>query len=66
VLTWTGISIAPGAAWEQTVVVTVTFGYEGTLTNVVQVTTAEGATGYSEISGDVAKYSVYLPVMRRE
>jgi uncharacterized repeat protein (TIGR01451 family) len=66
VLTWTGISVAPGEAWEQTVVVTVAFGYEGMLTNAVQVTTEEGATGYSEISSDVVKYSVYLPVVRRE
>jgi hypothetical protein len=66
VLTWTGISVAPGDIWEQAVVVTVTFGYEGPLTNVVQVTAEEGAKGYSEISSTVVKYSVYLPVVRRE
>jgi uncharacterized repeat protein (TIGR01451 family) len=66
VLTWTGVSVAPGEVWEQAVVVTVAFGYEGALTNVVQVTTEEGAMGYSEISSDVVKYSVYLPVVRRK
>jgi uncharacterized repeat protein (TIGR01451 family) len=66
VLTWTGVSVALGESWEQTVGVTVAFGYEGALTNVVQVTTEEGATGYSEISSDVVKYSIYLPLVRRE
>jgi thermitase len=43
--TWTPTIAASGPAWEQTLVVTVEVGYAGPLTNVVQVTTAEGATG---------------------
>jgi uncharacterized repeat protein (TIGR01451 family) len=66
VLTWMAVSIAPGDAWQQVVPATVTFGYKGELTNTVQVATAEGATGYSEISCDVIKYSVYLPLVGRE
>ncbi len=49
VLTWTPVVIPPSGGWTRTVVVTVEVGYEGILTNVVQVTTEEGATGvYTE------------------
>jgi serine protease AprX len=49
VLTWTLDAFAPGAVWAETVVVTVAADYAGSLTNVAQVTTAEGATGiYTE------------------
>jgi uncharacterized repeat protein (TIGR01451 family) len=42
---------APGGIWTETVVVTVEIGYAGPLTNVVHVTTEEGATGvYTETS----------------
>jgi uncharacterized repeat protein (TIGR01451 family) len=44
-LTWTPGVIVPGAVWTGTVVVDVEAGYTGTLTNVIQVTTGEGATG---------------------
>ncbi|MEJ2558365.1 MAG: PKD domain-containing protein, partial [Anaerolineae bacterium] len=44
-LTWTPGIITPDAVWTQTVVVDVEAGYTGTLTNVIQVTTKEGATG---------------------
>jgi uncharacterized repeat protein (TIGR01451 family) len=48
-LTWTPTITAPGGTWEGTVVVTVGMGYAGPLTNVVQVTTEEGASGtYTE------------------
>jgi uncharacterized repeat protein (TIGR01451 family) len=49
---WTSQAItAPGGIWEQTVVVTVDVGYTGLLTNVVHVTTEEGASGtYTETS----------------
>jgi len=51
ILTWTPVTITTGGVWMQTVVVTAKIGYSGTLTNVVQVTTAEGATGiYTETS----------------
>ncbi len=45
VLTWTPDPITPGGVWTETVVVTLEIGYAGSLTNVVQVTTEEGATG---------------------
>jgi uncharacterized repeat protein (TIGR01451 family) len=45
VLTWTKTITAPGGVWEESVVITVETGYAGPLTNVVQVTTEEGATG---------------------
>jgi uncharacterized repeat protein (TIGR01451 family) len=49
--TWTPVITAPGGVWTRTVVVTVEMGYAGTLTNVVKVTTDEGATGiYTETS----------------
>ena len=44
-LTWTVPTLAPGAVWTQTVVVVVDATYSGTLTNLVEVTTAEGASG---------------------
>jgi uncharacterized repeat protein (TIGR01451 family) len=45
VLTWTPAAIVPGGIWTKAVVVTAVMGYAGPLTNVVEVTTAEGATG---------------------
>jgi hypothetical protein len=45
VLTWTPPSIPPGDTWTETVAVTVEVGYGGLLTNVVRVSTKEGATG---------------------
>jgi len=44
-LTWSPIITAPGGTWEGTLAVTVEEGYAGTLTNVVRITTLEGATG---------------------
>jgi uncharacterized repeat protein (TIGR01451 family) len=44
-LAWTPGIITPDAVWTQTVVVDVEAGYTGTLTNVIQATTGEGATG---------------------
>ncbi len=43
--TWTPTIVACGGVWTETVVVTVEMGYAGPLSNVVQVTTGEGATG---------------------
>ena len=45
VLTWTPTITAPGGVWRETVTVTVEMSYLGLLTNVVRVTTEEGATG---------------------
>ncbi len=51
-LTWTASLPAPGRVWSQTVMVTVPWGYSGTLTNVLQATTEEGASGiYTETTG---------------
>jgi len=57
VLTWTPIIPALGGVWTETVVVTVEVGYEGTLTNVVRVTGAEGAAGiYTETTRALAPH----------
>lgn len=49
--TWTPNPIAPHGVWTQRVAVTVKMGYSGTLTNVVQATTEEGAMStYTETS----------------
>ncbi len=45
VLTWVATIPAPKGVWVQMIPVTVEMGYAGSLTNVVQVTTQEGATG---------------------
>jgi uncharacterized repeat protein (TIGR01451 family) len=61
-LTWTPPSLAPGTIWTQTVVVTAEVGYAGTLTNVVQVTTVEGAAGvYTETAVAVLAGDIYEP-----
>jgi uncharacterized repeat protein (TIGR01451 family) len=50
-LTWGPVSITPHDTWTKTVVVTVENEYSGTLVNVVQVNTVEGATDiYTETS----------------
>jgi uncharacterized repeat protein (TIGR01451 family) len=50
-LVWTPVITTPHGVWVRTVVVTVELGYAGSLTNVVQVTTDEGAMGvYTETS----------------
>jgi uncharacterized repeat protein (TIGR01451 family) len=55
VLTWTTDITAPDGVWTEQVVVTVEMGYAGALTNVIEVTTDEGATGvYTETSLSLA------------
>ena len=50
-LTWTPDAIAPGGVWTEQFSVTVEMGYARPLTNVVEVTTEEGAAGvYTETS----------------
>jgi uncharacterized repeat protein (TIGR01451 family) len=44
-VTWTAIITAPSGLWTGTILVTVDEGYAGPLTNLVEVTTKEGATG---------------------
>ncbi len=63
VLTWTPTITAPGGIWAQTVVVTVETGYAGPLTNVVQVTTEEGATGTDSVTVSASRYRIYLPAV---
>ena len=63
ILTWTPTITVPGGIWERTVVVTVETGYSGALVNTVQVTTEEGATGFSSIVTNGVK--VYLPSVMR-
>jgi len=54
-LVWSPITVASGNLWTGTVVVTVEMDYIGPLTNVVSVTTEEGATGvYTETSTVIA------------
>jgi uncharacterized repeat protein (TIGR01451 family) len=62
-LTWTPPVICPGAPWTQTVVVTVEMGYEGPLTNRVEVTTREGAAGEASATVYVEVRRIYLPVV---
>jgi uncharacterized repeat protein (TIGR01451 family) len=48
---WRPTIAAAGGVWSQDIIVTVEEGYSGPLTNLVQVTTAEGASGeYTEVS----------------
>jgi len=62
--TWAPVITAPGGVWMETVVVTVDLGYVGPLTNVVEVTTLEGAEGgYSVVVG--AGWYLYMPLVLR-
>lgn len=63
VLTFTGTITAPGGMWAQQIAVTVDMGYTGPLTNMVQVTTEEGAASLDSIVVNVSGYSVYLPLV---
>ena len=64
ILTWTPTITAPGGVWTETVIVTVEEDYEGPLTNLVEVTTEEGATGNACVI--VNPYKVYLPLVMRQ
>lgn len=44
-LTWATVITAPGGVWTQQVIATMTQGYAGQLTNIVQVATQEGVSG---------------------
>ena len=44
-IVWSPVLLDPGEVWAETVVVTVTEGYAGPLTNTLQVTTEEGPGG---------------------
>jgi uncharacterized repeat protein (TIGR01451 family) len=61
--TWMLDNLAPGNVWTRPVVVTVTLGYNGTLTNHVQVATQEGATGERLVIVNAIGYRTYLPLV---
>jgi len=63
-LTWTTF-IPISGTWTETVVVTTEPGYAGWLTNVVQVTTIEGAMGADSITVYAGSYRIYLPLVLR-
>jgi uncharacterized repeat protein (TIGR01451 family) len=65
VLTWTATITAPGGIWMQPVIVTVTRGYSGTLTNHVQVTSQEGAAGEAQVTVNAIGYQIFLPLVLR-
>jgi uncharacterized repeat protein (TIGR01451 family) len=62
--TWTPVITEPGGVWMETVVVTVDLDYVGPLTNVVEVTTLEGAAGSDSVVSKAGWYC-YLPLMLR-
>jgi uncharacterized repeat protein (TIGR01451 family) len=69
VLTWTTL-ILPGQGWTQTVVVTSSAVYSGTLTNTLTVTTEEGASGtatalVTALAPTPPEYRQYLPLVIR-
>jgi uncharacterized repeat protein (TIGR01451 family) len=63
VRTWPALIPAPGGVWVQQIVVTAEMGYSGTLTNVVWVTTGQGATGVYVETSTAVGYRIYLPVI---
>lgn len=66
IVSWTGQVIEPGPAnaWMDSITVTVEPGYNGLLTNTVEVTTAEDdETGATELV--IGCYAVYLPLILR-
>jgi uncharacterized repeat protein (TIGR01451 family) len=65
IITWTSVITGPGGIWVETMVVTVTRGYSGTLTNRVQVATQEGATGEAEVITNAFGYQIYLPLVMK-
>jgi hypothetical protein len=57
--TWMSVIPAPGGVWSQAVIVTVEVGHSGTLTNWLQVTTAEGAVGMTNVTVNAYGYRAY-------
>lgn len=68
VLTWTPTIPAPHGVWTETVVVTTETGFEGSLTNVLEVVTREGIkerlTTVSTVS--TPRKRVFLPLLLRD
>lgn len=65
VITWTPVLTASGSVWSDTVVVTVNWGYDGPLTNVVEVTTQRWAAGTDSVTVTVTINKLYLPLLFR-
>jgi len=65
-LTWRPIITAPAGVWTETVVVTIEKDYMGLLTNVVEVSSVEGATSAYTKTITVYKPWVYLPIIHRQ
>jgi uncharacterized repeat protein (TIGR01451 family) len=68
VLAWTATIPASSGVWATTVGVTAERGYTGVLTNVVQVVTAEGASGQRVTVSTVAppRTTLLLPLLLRQ
>jgi uncharacterized repeat protein (TIGR01451 family) len=62
---WTDVTTAPDGVWRGTIVVTVNKGYVGPLTNLVEVTTKEGAAGEGSVTVNAGR-PIYLPLVMRE
>ncbi|MCJ7741045.1 DUF11 domain-containing protein, partial [Candidatus Microgenomates bacterium] len=70
-LNWSLTDLTPNDVWIKTVVVTAEMGYVGPLTNVVQVTTLEGATGIVAVTTQVVepprpRYRLNLPIVMQD
>jgi uncharacterized repeat protein (TIGR01451 family) len=74
-ITWTANITTPGGVWMEQLLVTVTEGYSGTLTNTVRVATTEGATGVYTATSQArtkppgskpSEYLIYLPLVLRD
>ena len=63
-VTWTAVITAPGGTWTGMVLVTVDEDYVGPLTNLVEVTTDEGAIGEASVTVSTGS-TVYLPLVVR-
>jgi uncharacterized repeat protein (TIGR01451 family) len=62
-ITWTTNITAPGGVWSETVVVAVAADYVGPLTNVVEITTDQGAAGETSVTVRAGETILYLPVL---
>jgi hypothetical protein len=63
-LVWTPLIPAGGGVWAQPIVVTVEQGYAGSLTNLMEVTSQEGARGADHATVSVLD-RIYLPLVLR-
>jgi uncharacterized repeat protein (TIGR01451 family) len=63
VMTWTA-EIVPDSTWERSITVTIEKGYEGWLTNIVEVTTNDAeVTGGARLT--IGCYAIHLPLVLR-